>query len=81
MVLELDKSFSFAGFAQLNISPSGAFTQFIRDEIEQSIPSRFEQIVDRWPSRIAVKVRDQTLTYDMLNKLSNRIAQDRKSVV
>lgn len=79
MVLEPDKSFSFAGFAQLSISPSGAFTQFTRNEIEQSIPSRFEQIVDRWPSRIAVKVRDQTLTYDMLNKLSNRIAHALRS--
>ncbi|MGN6718928.1 MAG: AMP-binding protein, partial [Candidatus Binatia bacterium] len=79
MVLEPDKSFSFAGFAQLSISPSGAVTHFTRNEIEQSIPSRFEQIVTRWPSRIAVKFRDQVLTYDTLNKLSNRIAHALRS--
>ena len=56
------------------VHPSGTFVEFPREEIEQSIPDRFENIVQRFPRRIAVKTREQALTYDELNKASNRIA-------
>jgi non-ribosomal peptide synthetase component F len=55
--------------------PSGSFTEFTKEEVEQSIPSRFEGIVAKHPDRIAVKTRNHTLTYDELNRLSNRVAR------
>ena len=55
--------------------PSGAFVEFKRDEVEQSIPDRFEQQVVKYPDRIAVKTRNHTLTYDALNKMANRVAR------
>ena len=35
--------------------PSGTFIEFKKEEIEQSIPKRFEKIVIQYPNRIAVK--------------------------
>jgi non-ribosomal peptide synthetase component F len=55
--------------------PTGTFVEFEEEEIEQSIPARFESIVRRYPDRIAIKADDKTLTYDCLNKASNRIAR------
>ena len=55
--------------------PTGTFVEFKQEEIEQSIPERFEKIVRRYPERIAVKTHHHTLTYDELNKAANRIAR------
>jgi len=55
--------------------PSGVFAEFRKEDIEQSIPNRFEQMVARYPDRVAVKTMTHMLTYDELNRLSNRIAQ------
>jgi non-ribosomal peptide synthetase component F len=55
--------------------PSGSFTEFSKEDVEQSIPDRFEQIVAQYPDRIAVKTRQHALTYDALNNAANRIAQ------
>ena len=54
--------------------PAGTFVEFRKEEIEQSIPDRFEQMVSRYADRLAVKTRNHTLTYDELNKTSNRVA-------
>ena len=54
--------------------PSGTFVEFKKEEIEQSIPERFEQIVRRYPERIAVKTKHDQLTYCELNKAANRVA-------
>jgi amino acid adenylation domain-containing protein len=55
--------------------PTGRFLEFKKEEIEQSIPSRFEQQVRKNPDRIAVKTRIDTFTYDELNKTANRVAR------
>jgi amino acid adenylation domain-containing protein len=55
--------------------PSGAFTEFTKEEIEQSIASRFEQIARKYPDRIAVKTRNRQLTYEQLNGAANRMAR------
>lgn len=61
--------------ARLRQAPrSGAFVEFKREEIEQSIPARFEKQVDQYPDRIAVKTKDGALTYDQSNQLANRVA-------
>ncbi len=54
--------------------PSGSFVEFRKEEIEQSIPDRFEQQVAKYPDRIAVKTRNHQFTYDALNKMANRVA-------
>lgn len=53
---------------------SNSFVEFAREEIERSIPARFEKQVDHYPDQIAIKTKDQTLTYSELNRLANRVA-------
>ena len=55
--------------------PSGTFVEFKKEDVEQSIPDRFEEQVAKYPNRVAVKTRNHTLTYDELNRLSNRVAR------
>ncbi|MCH8061998.1 MAG: AMP-binding protein, partial [Chloroflexi bacterium] len=54
--------------------PSGSFIPFDREAIEQSISDRFEQMVRMYPHRLAVKAGHEELSYDELNRASNRIA-------
>lgn len=55
--------------------PSGSFVEFRKEEVEQSIQARFEQIVAQYPDRIALKTRSSVLTYETLNKAANRLAR------
>jgi amino acid adenylation domain-containing protein len=55
--------------------PSGTFVEFRKEEIEQSIPARFEKIVTECPEQIAVKMGDRTLTYATLDRAANRVAR------
>jgi len=64
--------------------PVGSFVEFKRDEINQSVSSRFERQVAQYPERIAVRSTTHTFTYDELNRAANRIAHailDRSDVV
>jgi non-ribosomal peptide synthetase component F len=54
--------------------PSGTFVEFPKEEIEQSIPDRFERIVAAHSGRLAVKTNRAELTYDELNRAANRVA-------
>ena len=54
--------------------PSGTFVEFTKEEIEQSIPERFEKIASLYPDRIAVKASNNTLTYEQLNRAANLVA-------
>jgi amino acid adenylation domain-containing protein len=53
--------------------PSGTFIESPKEEVEQSIPERFEKVVRMYPDRLAIKMGDRALTYDELNKAANRI--------
>jgi len=55
--------------------PTGRFVEFKREEIEQSIPDRFEQMVRLYPDRIAVKMGDEVVTYAELNAMANHVAR------
>jgi amino acid adenylation domain-containing protein len=55
--------------------PSGVFEEFKREEIEQSIPDKFEQIVREYSDRLALKTDSIEFTYDELNRASNQIAR------
>jgi amino acid adenylation domain-containing protein len=57
------------------VHPYGRSREFIREELEQSIADLFEQQVARHASRIAVKSRDEALTYEALDAAANRIAR------
>ena len=52
-----------------------AFRPFEKEEIENSISGRFEQQVETYPDRVAVKAKGITLTYRELNRTANRIAR------
>ncbi len=56
------------------VRPTNPFTRFKKEDIEQSIPARFEQMVEMFPDRLAVKTQDQELTYRELNQAANRVA-------
>ncbi|HWQ18485.1 MAG TPA: AMP-binding protein [Methanotrichaceae archaeon] len=55
--------------------PANPFLMFRKDEVEQSIPDRFEQQVAKHPDKLAFKSRQHKLTYDELNQAANRVAR------
>ena len=57
------------------IPASSGFREFLKEEIEQSLPARFEQQVERHPGRLAVRSADESLTYAELNARANRVAR------
>ena len=57
------------------IQPSNPFSEFLKSEIKQSIPSRFQQQVEKYPHHFAIKTRNHEWTYQELNCQANRIAQ------
>ena len=57
------------------VNPGNGFVEFSKEEIEQSIPERFEKQVRVNPGRIAIKTGHVRLTYDDLNKSANRLAR------
>ncbi len=57
------------------VHPGGSFVGFEKEEIEQSIPHRFEKMVSLYPQRLAVKADGHALTYETLNQAANRTAR------
>ena len=53
----------------------GTFVEFPKDEVEQSIPDRFEKMVRKHGERLAVRTDNHAVTYDELNRLANRVAR------
>ena len=54
--------------------PSGMFVEFPIEDVEKSIPDRFEKIANKFPNRTAVQSGADVLTYARLNFMSNQIA-------
>ena len=54
--------------------PSGTFVEFPIEDVETSIPARFQKMVEMYPDRLAVKMGERTVTYAELNQAANRIA-------
>jgi amino acid adenylation domain-containing protein len=54
--------------------PTIDFTPFPKDDVERSIPERFEKIVRMYPDRIALKTGNEIVTYAQLNAMANRMA-------
>jgi amino acid adenylation domain-containing protein len=59
---------------QRGIGPTNPFAEFKKEEIEKSIPERFEEQVARHPDRLAVKSKHHAFTYRALNQAANRVA-------
>jgi non-ribosomal peptide synthetase component F len=58
-------------------SETDAFTPLglsLNSRRRQSITSRFEEQVRKYPDRLAVKTRNHQVTYDELNRSANRVA-------
>jgi amino acid adenylation domain-containing protein len=55
--------------------PTANFVQFPKEDVETSIPDRFERISRQYPDQIAVKAKAQTFTYSELNAMANRIGR------
>jgi amino acid adenylation domain-containing protein len=51
-----------------------SFIKFHKVDIEQSIPTRFEQQVERCPKAIAIKEKNLAVTYTELNRRANHLA-------
>lgn len=56
------------------LQPSAAFVPFLREDIDQSIPARFEQLVRRQPECLAVQTAQHSWSYERLNREANRLA-------
>lgn len=57
-----------------NPRPANAFIPFDREDLEGSIPSRFEAIAAKSPGRLAVKFGSTSVSYGELDVMANRIA-------
>ena len=60
---------------RFTIQPEMTFVPFRNEEIEQSIPQRFEQQARSMGERLAIKTDHETLTFTALNRRANRIAR------
>jgi len=54
--------------------PADTFVEFPKEDIEKSIPHRFEKIASRYPERVAIKTAARSITYKDLNEGADRIA-------
>ena len=50
------------------------FTPFPREDVERSVPARFEHIVRQYPQRLAIKTSTHAITYAALNQMANSVA-------
>ncbi|MFC1718136.1 AMP-binding protein [Candidatus Poribacteria bacterium] len=56
------------------VRPTNSFIEFKTEEVEQSVPDRFEEQVRKYPKKLAVKSGSYSLTYDELNRAVNCVA-------
>jgi amino acid adenylation domain-containing protein len=62
-------------FRRFPFAPVHPHVPFADDEIEQSIPERFEQQVRAAGDRLAIKSPERSFTYAELNQTANRLAR------
>ena len=63
----------------ISVEPTAATSGFLcfpREDVERSVPERFERQVELYPDKIAVVDAESTVTYRELNRLANRIAHE-----
>lgn len=57
-----------------NLERAQTVNELTKEEVEKSIPERFEKIARLFPDQLAVKYKHNVLTFRQLDKLANRIA-------
>ena len=57
------------------VHPNNPFIKFDKEDVELSVPERFQKQVDMHPEQIAVKTGEHVFTYNALNQFANRIAR------
>ena len=57
-----------------NLEGAQTVIELTKEEVEKSIPERFEKIVLLYPDQLAVKYQHNVLTFQQLDRLANRIA-------
>src|SRR5438046_1584761 len=57
------------------VCPTNEFIPFEKREVEQSVPERFQQQVQKYPNHVAIKTNAQTATYSELNQAANQIGR------
>jgi amino acid adenylation domain-containing protein len=62
-------------FGRHSAGPINAFVEFHKEAVEGSIADRFQQQARKFPDRLAIKVNRDQLTYDQLDRVSNRVAR------
>ena len=55
--------------------PTGTFVKIEMNDLEQSIPRRFEKQVALYPDNLAIKTDDEEITYEELNRAANQVAR------
>jgi amino acid adenylation domain-containing protein len=63
------------GATRRRVHPTNPFTPIAIQQVEQSVPQRFEEQVSRYPDRLAVRTREHAWTYAELNREANRLAR------
>jgi amino acid adenylation domain-containing protein len=71
----IDRDVSEIAPRRVDIKPAPSFVPFAREDIEQSIPARFEQQVEKYADQLALKSGDLSLSYGELNRAANRLAR------
>jgi amino acid adenylation domain-containing protein len=57
------------------VTATREFVRFEKNEIEQSIPERFERQVRKYSNQVAIKANGQSATYSELNRTANQIGR------
>lgn len=57
-----------------NLQRVQTLVELTKEDVEKSIPERFEKIVRLYPDQLAVKYQDHLLTFRQLDRVANRIA-------
>jgi amino acid adenylation domain-containing protein len=71
----IDREVSEIAPRRVRVKPAPSFVPFARADIEQSIPVRFEQQVEKYADELALKSGDLSLSYGELNRVTNRLAR------
>lgn len=56
--------------------PSGVFTPFPELALDYSVPDRFDEVVHKYPDRIAIETVTQKITYAELARIAGRLSQN-----
>src|SRR5688500_18630823 len=64
-----------SSFHRTQIDSVYPYTPFNDEELEQSIPERFEQKVLESRNRLAIRSPERSFTYEGLNQSANRLAR------